>query len=117
MKVYYWFLIVFCLMVPNCQVDCFQSVAESTRPILEPFGTNKYEYFFVLQPHCLAMYAGSSEKDKRGEITLDGQCRVEACADLNSKSPLKKPPGAKSHSRFQLFANEKIYEFQASDHR
>jgi len=75
------------------------------------------EHFFVLQPHCLAMYAGSSEKDKRGEITLDGQCRVEAMADLNSKSPLKKPPGAKSHSRFQLFANEKIYEFQASDHR
>ena len=75
------------------------------------------EHFFALQPHILVMYAGSSEKDKRGDISLDGQCRVETVADSNSKSPLKKPPGAKSHSRFQLFANEKVYEFQASDHR
>jgi len=75
------------------------------------------EHFFVLQPHVLTLYAGSSEKDKRGEIVLDGQCRVETMPDLSTKSPLKKPPGAKSHSRFQLFANEKIYEFQASDHR
>ena len=75
------------------------------------------EHFFVLQPHILTMYAGASQKDKRGEIPIDGQCRIEVVPDSASKSPLKKPPGAKSHSRFQLFANEKVYEFQASDHR
>lgn len=74
-------------------------------------------YYFVLQPHQLVFFAGSSEKDKRGEIMLDGQCRIESLPDNNSKSPLKKAPGGKSHSRFQLFANEKVYEFQATDHR
>lgn len=33
------------------------------------------EHFFVLQPHLLAMFSGSSEKEKKGEILIDGQCR------------------------------------------
>ncbi len=32
------------------------------------------------------------------------------------RSPLK-TPGSKSHSRFQVFGNEKTYDFQAQDHR
>ena len=59
-----------------------------------------------------------SEKDKRGEIPIDGQCRVEIIPDSHSKSPLKvKTPGSKHHSKFQLFASAKTYEFQAADHR
>ena len=75
------------------------------------------EHFFVLQPNLLSFFNGASQKEKRGEIKLDGQCRVEAVPDSNSKSPLKKAPGSKSHSKFTVFANEKNYEFQAQDHR
>eukprot|EP00095_Tigriopus_kingsejongensis_P012626 maker-scaffold407_size180809-snap-gene-0.29 protein:Tk12626 transcript:maker-scaffold407_size180809-snap-gene-0.29-mRNA-1 annotation:"differentially expressed in fdcp 6-like protein" len=74
------------------------------------------EYYFVLQPHKLTYYNGASQKDRKGEIKIDAQCRVEPVPDSNSKSPIKKP-GSKHHSRFQLFACEKTYEFQASDHR
>ena len=74
------------------------------------------EHYFVLQPHSLTFYNGSSQKEKRGEILIDAQCRVEAIPDSNSKSPIKSP-GSKHHSKFQLFANEKTYDFQAADHR
>lgn len=74
------------------------------------------EHYFVLQPQVLCFYNGTSEKEKRGEILIDGQCRVETIADSYSKSPLK-TPGSKHHSKFQLFACQKTYEFQASDHR
>lgn len=74
------------------------------------------EQFFVLQPHKLTFYNGASQKERKGEIKIDAQCRVEAIPDSTSKSPLKKP-GSKSHSRFQLFASEKTYDFQACDHR
>ena len=47
---------------------------------------------------------------------IDGQCRVEVIPDSQSKSPLK-TPGSKHHSRFQLFASQKTFEFQATDHR
>lgn len=75
------------------------------------------EHYCVLQPHMLTLYAGASEKDKRAEIPINAQCRVESVPDSKSKSPLKKVPGGKHHSRFSLFADEKIYEFQACDHR
>merc|ERR1740129_1367422 len=74
------------------------------------------EHYFVLQPQVLCFYNGTSEKEKRGEILIDGQCRVETIADTYSKSPLK-TPGSKHHSKFQVFACQKTYEFQASDHR
>jgi hypothetical protein len=74
------------------------------------------EHFFVLQPQQLAMFGNTSEKETRGEIAIDGQCRVEAVPDSRTKSPLK-TPGSKHHSKFQLFAAEKTYEFQATDHR
>ena len=64
----------------------------------------------------MAFFTGTSEKEKRGEIPIDGQCRVEVVADSHSKSPIK-TPGSKRHSKFQLFACQKTYEFQASDHR
>ena len=59
---------------------------------------------------------GSSEREVKSEIVIDAQCRIESLPDSNSKSPLK-PPGGKHHSRFVLFANEKNFHFQASDHR
>lgn len=74
------------------------------------------EHFFVLQPNLLSFYNGSSQKERRGEIKIDAQCRVESVPDATTRSPLKKP-GSKSHSRLQLFANEKTYDFQAQDHR
>ena len=74
-------------------------------------------HFFVLQPHHLTFYSGPSEKGLRGEIILDSQCRVESLPDSMSKSPLKKTPGGKNRCRLQLFANEKVYEFQVADHR
>lgn len=75
------------------------------------------EHFFMLQPNRISYFSGSSQKEKRGEIKIDAQCRAESIPDSVTKSPLKRPPGSKSHSRFQLFANEKTYEFQAQDHR
>jgi len=74
------------------------------------------EHFFVLQPDTLTFYSGSSQRDKRGVIALDAQCRVESVADAAGKSPLKKP-GGKSHSRFKLLGGERTFEFQAKDHR
>ena len=93
------------------------------------------EHFFVLQPHLLTFYNGSSQKEKRGDIKIDAQCRqgrpfvicscitiyicffrCESVPDSTSKSPIKKP-GSKSHSKFLVHANEKTYEFQAQDHR
>lgn len=73
-------------------------------------------HFLVLQPFLLSFYASASEKEKRGEIIIDAQCRVESVPDCATKSPLK-TPGSKHHSKFQLFASEKTFEFQASDHR
>ena len=62
------------------------------------------EHFFVLQPHLLTLYASASEKEKRAEIPINGQCRVESIPDSKSKSPLKKVTGGKHHSRLSLFA-------------
>jgi hypothetical protein len=59
------------------------------------------EHFFVLQPQQLAMFGNTSEKETRGEIAIDGQCRVEAVPDSRTKSPLK-TPGSKHHSKFQV---------------
>ena len=74
------------------------------------------EHFFVLQPNQLSFYNSASQKEKRGVIKLDAQCRAESVPDATSKSPIKSP-GSKSHSKFSLFANEKTYAFQAQDHR
>lgn len=74
------------------------------------------EYFCVLQPHRLSFYSGQSQREAKGEVKLDAQCRVESVKDSTSKSPIKSP-GSKRHSKFKLFANEKTFEFQASDHR
>ena len=91
----------------------------------------------MLQPHKLSFYSGQSQRESKGEVKLDAQCRVESIKvrsefcfnslerqaqnsqihkDSTSKSPIKSP-GSKRHSKFKLFANEKTYEFQASDHR
>ena len=36
------------------------------------------EYFFVLQPHKLSFYSGQSQRESKGEVKLDAQCRVES---------------------------------------
>ncbi|CAB4058680.1 SWAP70 [Lepeophtheirus salmonis] len=74
------------------------------------------EHFFVLQPNLLSFYNGTSQREKRGDIVVDGQCRVEVLEDVSNRIPIKSP-GSKSHSKFQLFAQEKNYIFQAPDHR
>ena len=62
-------------------------------------------YFFVFSDknflQVLCFYNSTSEKEKRGEILIDGQCRVESLPDSHSKSPLK-VPGSKHHSKFQV---------------
>ena len=71
------------------------------------------EHWFVVQPRLLSMYSNWEEKEKRGEIPLDHQCRVEAVrSQSSSKSPVKSKP-----HRFYLYANQKTYEFQATNHR
>ena len=60
---------------------------------------------------CLTLYSNCQEKEKRGEIKLDHQCRLEN-ANSNNKSAVKQ----KSHIFF-LYANQKKYEFQAYSHR
>ena len=77
---------------------------------------NNYFEIFIVFFQAVTFYSSTSEKEKRGEIAIDGQCRVEVIPDSHSKSPLK-TPGSKHHSKFQLFACEKTFEFQASDHR
>ena len=94
-------------------VKHFQGFVSKKLDVLPAFR----EHFFVLQPHLLTLYASASEKEKRAEIPINGQCRVESIPDSKSKSPLKKVPGGKQHSRFSLFADEKTYDFQACDHR
>ena len=71
------------------------------------------EHWFVVQPHLLSLYSNWEEKDKRGDIPLDPQCRVEA---VRSQSTSKSPVKSKPH-RFYLYANHKTYEFQAANHR
>lgn len=70
------------------------------------------EHWFVLQPHSLTVYSGWSQKEKRGEIPLNSQCRVVNLTESSSKSPNKQ-----KHHKFFLHANEKVYEFQAANHR
>ena len=71
------------------------------------------EHWFVIQPRLLSLYSNWEEKEKRGEIPLDHQCRVEAArSQSSSKSPVKSKP-----HRFYLYANQKTYEFQATNHR
>jgi len=72
------------------------------------------EHWVVLQPRLLTLYSSPREKEVRGQIPLDPQCRVEAApsAPANSLSPVK----LKQH-RFFLHANQKVYEFQAQNHR
>merc|ERR1711892_665464 len=71
------------------------------------------EHWFVIQPGCLSLYSSWEEKEKRGEIPLDLKCRVEA---IRSQSSSKSPVKSKPH-RFYLYANQKTYEFQATNHR
>jgi hypothetical protein len=47
------------------------------------------------------IFSGSSERDVKSEIVIDGQCRIESLPDSSSRSPLK-PPGGKHHSRCQF---------------
>ena len=71
------------------------------------------EHWFVIQPQLITIYSNWEEKEKRGEIILDPQCRVEAAlSQSNSKAALKQKP-----HRFYLHANQKTYEFQAANHR
>ena len=71
------------------------------------------EHWFVIQPQLITIYSNWEEKEKRGEIILDPQCRVEAAlSQSNSKAALKHKP-----HRFYLHANQKTYEFQAANHR
>eukprot|EP00092_Neocalanus_flemingeri_P011175 GFUD01012038.1.p1 GENE.GFUD01012038.1~~GFUD01012038.1.p1 ORF type:complete len:586 (+),score=193.29 GFUD01012038.1:46-1803(+) len=71
------------------------------------------EHWFVIQPRLISLYSSWEEKDRRGDIPLDHQCRVEA---VRSQSGSKSPVKQKSH-RFYLYANQKTYEFQATNHR
>ena len=71
------------------------------------------EHWFVVQPHLVTLYSNWEEKEKRLEIPLDHQCRVEvARSQSNSRIPVKSKP-----HRFYLYANEKSYELQATNHR
>ena len=73
------------------------------------------EHWFVIQPRMISLYSNCSEKDKRAEIHLDHQCRLESIKtgqSGSSKSPVKQKP-----HRFYLHANQKKYELQASSHR
>jgi len=72
------------------------------------------EHWLVLQPRLLTLYASHREKEIRGTIPLDPQCRVEAATNTggSSLSPVKQ----KQH-RFFLHANLKVYEFQAQNHK
>ena len=71
------------------------------------------EHWIVVQPRLITLYSNCQEKDKRGEIVLDHQVRLEAAlAGGSSKSPVKQKP-----HRFYLYSNQKKYEFQASNHR
>ena len=69
------------------------------------------EHWIVIQPRCISLYSNYQEKEKRGEIKLDHQCRLEN-ANTNSKTAVKQKP-----HRFFLYANQKKYEFQAYSHR
>merc|ERR1719483_1079385 len=71
------------------------------------------EHWIVVQPRLISLYSNWEEKDKRGDIPLDHQCRVEAArSQTSSRSPVKSKP-----HRFYLHANQKTYEFQAGNHR
>ena len=67
---------------------------------------NVFSKKIFLSFQVLAFYNSTSEREKRGEILIDGQCRVESIADSHSKSPLK-TPGSKHHSKFQVRLIEK----------
>ena len=43
------------------------------------------EHFFVLQPNKLSFYNSASQKERRGEIKLDAQCRAEAIPDATTR--------------------------------
>ena len=68
------------------------------------------EHWIVVQPRLITLYSNCQEKDKRGEIALDHQVRLESAVAGSSR--VKQKP-----HRFQLHANQKKYEFQASSHR
>ena len=71
------------------------------------------EHWFVVQPRLISLYSNWEEKDKRGDIPLDHQCRVEAIkSQSSSRSPVKQKPHC-----FYLHANQKTYQFQAANHR
>merc|ERR1712013_811514 len=71
------------------------------------------EHWCVVQPRCLSFYSSWEENEKRGDIPLDSQSRVEAVrSQSSSKSVVKSKP-----HRFYLHANQKSYEFQATNHR
>ena len=71
------------------------------------------EHWIVVQPRLITLYSNCQEKDKRAEIALDHQVRLEAApAGGSSRSPVKQKP-----HRFFIHANQKRYEFQASSHR
>ena len=71
------------------------------------------EHWIVVQPRLITLYSNSQEREKRGEIVLDHQVRLESCLSAgSSRSPVKQRP-----HRFFLHANQKKYEFQASNHR
>ena len=68
----------------------------------------------MLQPRILTLYTSAKEKEVRGHIPLDTQCRVEPAP--NQPSSTLSPVKLKPH-RFLLHANQKVYEFQAQSHR
>ena len=72
------------------------------------------EHWFVLQPRLITLFSNSEEKDKRGEIPLDHQCRLETVkmGSSGTKTPIKQKP-----HRFYLHANQKKYELSAASHR
>ncbi|KAM6464802.1 switch-associated protein 70 isoform 3-T3 [Liasis olivaceus] len=65
---------------------------------------NWTERWFVLKPNVISYYVSEDLKDKRGDITLDGNCTVEALPDKDGKKCL-----------FLINSLEKGFEISASD--
>ncbi|XP_072291026.1 switch-associated protein 70b isoform X1 [Eucyclogobius newberryi] len=65
---------------------------------------NWTERWFVLRPDCVSYFTGEDQKDKKGDIVLDGNCFVESLPDKEGKKCL-----------FLVKSSLKSFEISASD--
>lgn len=65
------------------------------------------EAWFVLQPCSLNYYSSRTERDKRGEISLDPKCTIESFQENSSARP----------NRFAIVCQDKTFEMIATDHK